>query len=171
MNNKVGFNRLGRRTGHRKALIKNLVTSLLKHERIETTKPKALEARRAAEKLVTRAKVDSVHNRREVAKTITSQDVLAKLFSVLGPRFANRAGGYTRILKLGQRFGDAAEMVILEFVERTGQAEAAPAAAPAKAKKVKEDAPAKAAPEAKKAPAKKAPAKKAAAKKSEDEAK
>ncbi len=119
MNNKTGFNRLNRRAGQRKALVKNMVTSLFVHERITTTKAKALEIRRYAEKMVTRAKVDSVHNRREIAKTITQNDVLVKLFTVLGPRFVSRAGGYTRILKLGQRFGDAAEMVILEFVERS----------------------------------------------------
>ena len=169
MNNKTGFNRLNRRAGHRRALIKNMVTSLITHERITTTKSKALEIRRHAEKMVTRAKVDSVHNRREIAKTITQDDVLGKLFTVLGPRFQNRAGGYTRILKLGQRYGDAAEMVILEFVERTEKAEAAPeAAAEAKAPKAKAPAAKKAAPKAEaaeKAPAKKAPAKKAAAKK------
>ena len=169
MNNKTGFNRLNRRAGHRRALIKNMVTSLITHERITTTKSKALEIRRHAEKMVTRAKVDSVHNRREIAKTITQDDVLGKLFTVLGPRFQNRAGGYTRILKLGQRYGDAAEMVILEFVERTEKAEAAPeAAAEAKAPKAKAPAAKKAAPKAEaaeKAPAKKTPAKKAAAKK------
>lgn len=154
MNNKTGFNRLNRRAGHRRALIKNMVTSLFTYERITTTKAKALEVKRHAEKMVTRAKVDSVHNRREIAKTITQDDVLKKLFTVLGPRFVNRAGGYTRMLKLGQRFGDAAEMVILEFVERTEKTteQATPTAE------------AKAAPEAKVA-AKKAPAKKAAAKK------
>jgi len=162
MNNKTGFNRLNRRPAQRRALIKNMVTSLFTHERITTTKAKALEVRRYAEKMVTRAKVDSVHNRREIAKTITQDDVLKKLFTVLGPRFQNRAGGYTRILKLGQRFGDAAEMVILELVERTEKTEAAaPEAKAAKAPKAKaapaEDAEAK--------PAKKAPAKKAAAKK------
>lgn len=162
MNNKTGFNRLNRRAGHRRALIKNMVTSLFTYERITTTKSKALEVRRHAEKMVTRAKVDSVHNRREIAKTITQDDVLAKLFTVLGPRFKSRAGGYTRILKLGQRYGDAAEMVILEFVERTEKAEAAPeAAAEAKAPKVTK----KAAPKAE--VAEKAPAakKKTAAKK------
>src|SRR6185369_16945266 len=127
MNNKTGFNRLNRRAGHRRAMIKNMVTSLFTYERITTTKSKALEVKRHAEKMVTRAKVDSVHNRREIAKTITQGDVLAKLFTVLGPRFQSRAGGYTRMLKLGQRFGDAAEMVILEFVERTEKGDSAPA--------------------------------------------
>jgi large subunit ribosomal protein L17 len=168
MNNKTGFNRLNRRAGHRRALIKNMVTSLITYERITTTKSKALEVRRHAEKMVTRAKVDSVHNRREIAKTITQDDVLGKLFTVLGPRFQNRAGGYTRILKIGQRYGDAAEMVILEFVERTEKAEAAPEAAPeakakAPAKKAAPKAEAGEKPAAKKAPAKKAVAKKAAA--------
>lgn len=162
MNNKTGFNRLNRRAGHRRALIKNMVTSLFTHERITTTKSKALEVRRHAEKMVTRAKVDSVHNRREIAKTITQDDVLAKLFTVLGPRFKTRAGGYTRILKLGQRYGDAAEMVILEFVERSEGGQAAEPAPEAKAKAPAKKAAKKAEGEA---PAKKAPAKKAAAKK------
>ena len=170
MNNKTGFNRLNRRAGHRRALIKNMVTSLFTYERITTTKSKALEVRRHAEKMVTRAKVDSVHNRREIAKTITQGDVLTKLFTVLGPRFEKRAGGYTRILKLGQRFGDAAQMVILEFVERTAQVDLVPSeASEAKAPKAKA-APKKPAGEkasgnvaTKKAPAKKAAAKKVAA--------
>lgn len=165
MNNKTGFNRLNRRAGHRRAMIKNMVTSLFTYERITTTKSKALEVRRHAEKMVTRAKVDSVHNRREIAKSITQGDVLSKLFTVLGPRFQNRAGGYTRILKIGQRYGDAAEMVILEFVERTEKAEAPAEAKAPKAKAAKEAAPKKAAAEKteKKASPKKATAKKVAA--------
>lgn len=119
MHNKTGFNALSRRVGHRKALIKNMVTSLMKYERITTTKAKAKEVRRFAEKMVTRAKVDSVHNRREIAKTITDKAMVIKLFTEIGPLFEKRPGGYTRILKLGRRFGDAAEMVLLEFVERT----------------------------------------------------
>lgn len=164
MNNKTGFNRLNRRAGHRRAMIKNMVTSLFTYERITTTKSKALEVKRHAEKMVTRAKVDSVHNRREIAKTITQGDVLNKLFTVLGPRFQSRAGGYTRMLKLGQRFGDAAEMVILEFVERSEKLEEAPApevkAPKANAKKADGET---AKGDEKKAPAKKAPAKKASA--------
>ena len=138
MNNKTGFNRLNRRAGQRRALLKNMVTSLFQYERITTTKAKALEVRRFAEKMVTRAKVDSVHNRREISKTITNETVLRKLFTVLGPRFQTRMGGYTRILKIGQRYGDAAEMVLLEFVERSGH-DAAPEAAPASAKKSSSD--------------------------------
>jgi len=93
-----------------------MVTSLIKYERIETTQAKAKEIRRTAEKLVTRAKVDSVHNRRIVAKTVYEKDMVNKLFTEVGPRFTERPGGYTRILKLGKRSGDAADMVILEFL-------------------------------------------------------
>ena len=164
MNNKTGFNRLNRRAGHRRALIKNMVTSLFTYERITTTKSKALEVRRHAEKMVTRAKVDSVHNRREIAKTITQGDVLVKLFTVLGPRFEKRSGGYTRILKLGQRFGDAAEMVIIEFVERTEKVDVAADAGGAKVPKAKV-ATQKSGDSSPEKSAKKAPAKKAASKK------
>ena len=116
MHNRKGFNRLGRKASHRKALHRNMVTSLIKYERIETTQAKAKEIRRTAEKLVTRAKVDSVHNRRIVAKTVYEKDMVNKLFTEVGPRFTERPGGYTRILKLGKRSGDAAYMVILEFL-------------------------------------------------------
>ena len=135
MNNKTGFNRLSRRAGHRRALLKNMVTSLFKYERITTTKAKALEVRRAAEKMITRAKVDSVHNRREISKTITNDVILKKLFSDIGPRFVSRAGGYTRILKLGQRYGDAAEMVLLEFVQKSNSVETTPEEKTTKGKK------------------------------------
>ncbi len=117
MHNRIGFNRLGRKSSHRKALEKNMVTSLLKYERVKTTKAKAREIRRTAEKMITRAKVDSVHNRRIVAKTVQEKDVLNKLFVEIAPKFKERPGGYTRILKIGSRQGDAAEMVILELVE------------------------------------------------------
>jgi large subunit ribosomal protein L17 len=95
-----------------------MATSLFRYERIKTTSAKAKEARRLAEKLITRAKVDSVHNRRIAGRTIVDARILAKLFTELGPRYTERAGGYTRILKLGKRFGDASEMVILELVDR-----------------------------------------------------
>ena len=116
MHNRVGFNRLGRKSSHRKALHRNMVTSLIKYERIKTTKAKAREIRRTAEKLVTRGKTDTVHNRRLAARIIYEKAALNKLFTEIGPRFADRPGGYTRIVKLGYRKGDAAEMVILEFL-------------------------------------------------------
>ena len=95
-----------------------MVTALFKYERIKTTKAKAQALRSVAEKMITRARVDSVHNRRIVAKKIADGQVLAKLFTDIAPRFEGRPGGYTRVLKLGQRYGDAAEMVLLELVER-----------------------------------------------------
>jgi large subunit ribosomal protein L17 len=94
-----------------------MVTSLFNYERIRTTKAKALEIRRSAEKLITRAKVDSVHNRRIVSSRLYSEGVVAKLFTDIAPRMKDRAGGYTRVIKLGERAGDAAEMVILELVD------------------------------------------------------
>jgi large subunit ribosomal protein L17 len=118
MRHRDGVNRLDRRAGHRKALKNNMVTSLFRYERIETTKAKALVVRSFAEKMITRAKVDSVHNRRILARFIHDGGVLAKLFTEIGPRYVERHGGYTRILKLGRRPGDAAEMVFLELVDR-----------------------------------------------------
>ena len=137
MKHRIGYNRLGRKSSHRKALIRNMVTQLYRHERIRTTKSKALEVRKKAEKYITRAKEDSVHNRRIVAKDILDKEIVAKLFTDIGPRFADRPGGYTRILKLGFRKGDAADMVILELVEEDS-GESAPKARPKKAEAVPE---------------------------------
>jgi large subunit ribosomal protein L17 len=95
-----------------------MATSLFRYERITTTKAKALAVRRTAEKMITRAKVDSVHNRRTIGKDIKDKEILAKLFTEIGPSNASRPGGYTRILKIGKRKGDAADMVILELVEK-----------------------------------------------------
>ena len=117
MNHRSGFNSLSRTTAHRRVMSRNMVTSLFRFERITTTKSKALEVRKAAEKLITRGKVDSVHNRREVAKFISDEKILNKLFTEIGPRMKERNGGYTRVLKLGFRQGDAADMVILELVD------------------------------------------------------
>ena len=117
MHHRSGFNPLSRTTAHRRAMSRNMVTSLFRFERITTTKSKALEVRKAAEKLITRGKVDSVHNRREVAKFISDEKILNKLFTEIGPRMKERNGGYTRVLKLGFRQGDAADMVILELVD------------------------------------------------------
>jgi len=158
MNNKTGFNALSRTSAHRRAMSRNMVTSLFRFERITTTQAKAKEVRKAAEKLITRSKVDSVHNRRIAAKFIQDEKILNKLFKELGPRMKDRNGGYTRIMKIGFRQGDAADMVILELVDYklpTEESKAEPKAEKAKAE-----------PKAKKAPAKKAApkAKKTAAK-------
>ena len=106
-----------RRSAHRKALHRNMVTSLFRYERIRTTKAKALEIRRTAEKLITRAKVDSVHNRRIVSGRLYDEGMVAKLFTNIAQRMKERPGGYTRIIKLGERPGDASEIVILELVD------------------------------------------------------
>jgi large subunit ribosomal protein L17 len=94
-----------------------MVTSFFREERINTTRAKALAVRRSAEKLITRAKTDSVHNRRIVSSRLYDEGIAAKLFTVIAPRMKDRPGGYTRIIKLGQRPGDASEMVILELVD------------------------------------------------------
>ena len=117
MNHRNGFNPLSRTTAHRRAMTRNMVTSLFRYERITTTEAKAKEVRKAAEKLITLAKVNSVHNRRTVAKFIADEKILNKLFTEIGPRMKERNGGYTRILKLGFRQGDAADTVIFELVD------------------------------------------------------
>ena len=117
MNHRSGFNALSRTTAHRRAMSRNMVTSLFRYERITTTKAKALEVRKSAEKLITRAKEDTVHNRRQVAKFIADEKILNKLFTEIGPRMKDRNGGYTRVLKMGFRQGDAADVVILELVD------------------------------------------------------
>jgi large subunit ribosomal protein L17 len=94
-----------------------MITSLFRKERIKTTKAKAFEIRRAAEKMITRAKEDSVHNRRIVSSRLFDEGIVAKLFTDIAPRMKDRNGGYTRIIKLGERKGDAAEIVILELVD------------------------------------------------------
>ena len=163
MNHKNGFNPLSRTTAHRRAMSRNMVTSLFRYERITTTKAKALEVRKAAEKLITRSKVDTVHNRRQAARYIQDETILAKLFTDIGPRMKVRAGGYTRVLKLGFRQGDAADMVILELVDykldsgdKTEKKETKKAKEPAE----KKAAPKKAAASKKDTGEKKAPAKK-----------
>ena len=119
MKHKIKLNRLGRKAAHRKSLHRNMVISLFKYERIKTTIAKAKAVRRTAEKLITKAKNDTVHRRRIAAKVIHDKGILTKLFTDIAPRFNERPGGYTRIIKLGQRASDAAEMVFLEFIERT----------------------------------------------------
>ncbi len=163
MKHRNGFNPLSRNASHLRAMHRNMVTSLFKYERVTTTQPKALEVRRTAEKLITRAKVDSVHNRRQVARFISDEAVLAKLFTEIGPRMKERAGGYTRVLKLGFREGDAAEVAILELVDyKLDVSEKEDKKAKKSDAKSVEDKKADAKPAAKKAAAPKAAAPKAA---------
>jgi len=109
--------KLGRTTAHRKALLRNLATALLEHERIITTEPKAKELRRVADKLVTLGKRGDLHARRQALQTVRSNNVVQKLFNEIAPRFAERQGGYTRVLRLGYRPGDAAAMAVIELVD------------------------------------------------------
>jgi large subunit ribosomal protein L17 len=111
--------RLGAGPKHQKRLLSNLAVSLFEHERIQTTEAKAKMLRPYAERLITKAKKGSVHHRRQVLAVIEERDVVHKLFADIGPRFADRNGGYTRILKLGPRNGDGAPMALVELVEGT----------------------------------------------------
>lgn len=115
---------LSRNSSHRKAMFRNMVASLVEHEVIKTTLPKAKELRRIAEPFITLAKTDSVANRRLAFNRLRSDAAVGKLFSELGPRFKERPGGYLRILKCGFRAGDAAPMAIVELVDRADTAEA-----------------------------------------------
>jgi large subunit ribosomal protein L17 len=108
----------GRNSSHRKAMFKNMMVSLLKHELIKTTVAKAKELRGYIEPMITLAKVDSVHNRRLAFSRLRDRDMVQKLFNELGPHFQTRPGGYTRVLKCGNRKGDAAPMAIVELVGR-----------------------------------------------------
>ena len=182
MRHGMAHRKLGRTSAHRSAMFRNQLASLIESERIVTTLPKAKELRPQIEKLITLAKNDSVHARRQAARVVPDDAIIAKLFDTIGPRFSTRPGGYTRILKLGARRGDAAEMAILELVERTADADAkadtpakggakkkaAPASAPAGDEKPKRAK--KAAPKADEdAPAAEAKPKKAAPKKKKTE--
>jgi large subunit ribosomal protein L17 len=109
--------KLGRTTAHRKALLRNLATALLEHERIVTTEPKAKELRRVADKLVTLGKRGNLHARRQALQVVQKNAVVQKLFNDIAPRFAERHGGYTRIVRLGYRPGDAAAMAVIELVD------------------------------------------------------
>ncbi len=116
MRHRITGRRLGRTTEHRLALMRNMSTSLFEHERITTTLQKAKELRRFAEKIITLSKKESLHSRRLVARHVHDKRVVRKLFDTISPRYAQRPGGYTRIIKLGPRQGDCAEMAIIELV-------------------------------------------------------
>lgn len=148
MNHKHGYRKLGRVSSHRRAMLRNMTTSLLKHERIETTVPKAKELRGIVDRMITLGKRGDLHSRRLAASYLFDDDTVKKVFDDLASRFKNRPGGYTRILRTGYRFGDGADMAFLELVdfqdqkEKTTKAKAAPVAAKKKAapKKAKADA-------------------------------
>lgn len=132
--NKSG-NRLSRTTPHRKAMIRNMVTSLLQHERIVTTTAKAKEVRKVADKMITLGKRGDLHARRQALAVMQDKKVVAKLFDTLSQEYMERAGGYTRIIRTGNRLGDAASMAILELVNyrEKDESEAPPVAEPAPA--------------------------------------
>jgi large subunit ribosomal protein L17 len=152
MRHRVHARKLGRDPSHRKAMYRNLVTSLLEHERVETTDAKAKEVRRLADRMITLGKKGDLAARRRALSVIRERDVTAKVFGELAERFRNRPGGYTRVLKSRVRVGDAAAMSIVELVEALDEAP-------------KQKTSSKKASTAKKAPAKKAATKKTAAKK------
>ena len=124
-----GLRKLNRTSSHRLAMLRNMANSLIEHEAIKTTVPKAKELRRVVEPLITLAKEPTLANKRLAFDRLRNRDNVVKLFNVLGPRFAKRPGGYTRILKMGFRVGDNAPMAYMELVERSDDAPAADAAA------------------------------------------
>ena len=157
-----GTRKLGRPTAHRVAMLRGMVTLLLENGQIETTLARAKEVRSMAEKMITLGKKNTLASRRAALSYITKESVVTKLFTEIAPSYADRNGGYTRILKLGNRRGDAAEMAIVALVKDEKAVETAPATTATEAPKAEAT---EAAP-AEKAPAEKAPAKKPAAKKS-----
>ncbi len=130
MRHRVATKKLGRTASHRTAMRRNMASSIIEHERITTTTVKAKAIRPFVEKLVTLSKEDTVHHRRHAFALLRNKEAVTKLFETLGPRFNDRPGGYTRILKLSKpRLGDASERSIIEFVERTIEVEAVSAEA------------------------------------------
>ncbi len=161
------FNHLGRKSGHRKAMLANMASSLILHKRIETTEAKAKALRVYIEPLITKSKDDSTHSRRTVFSYLKQKEAITELFRVIAPKIADRPGGYTRILKLGFRLGDAADMAMIELVDfsataatATDKPEVKKAATTRRSRAKKTDKPAeggavtKAAPKAKAAPKK-----------------
>jgi large subunit ribosomal protein L17 len=118
MRHRQSGRKLNRNSSHRKAMFSNMAASLMQHEVIKTTLPKAKELRRVAEPLITMAKTDSVHKRRLAYARLRDRDTVTKLFNELGPRYKDRPGGYLRILKMGFRPGDKAPMALVELVDR-----------------------------------------------------
>ena len=129
MRHRHGLRKLNRTSSHRLAMLRNMTNSLLLHEAIKTTLPKAKELRRVVEPMITLGKKPSLANRRLAFNRLRDRDIVTKLFEELGPRFANRNGGYLRILKFGFRQGDNAPMALVELVDRPEQATEAPVVA------------------------------------------
>ena len=125
MRHGAGYRKLNRTHEHRKALFANMAGSLIEHEQIKTTLPKAKDLRRIAEKLITLGKRGDLHARRQAAAALKQDMYVAKLFDILGPRYKDRQGGYVRVLKAGFRYGDMAPMAIIEFVDRDTSAKGA----------------------------------------------
>ena len=143
MRHRHGLRKLNRTTSHRLAMLRNMTNSLLTHEAIRTTLPKAKELRRVAEPLITLAKNPTLANRRVAFDRLRDKDAVYKLFNELGPRYAKRPGGYLRILKFGFRVGDNAPMALVELMDRPEPAaETTEEAKPAKAPKAAKEAPA-----------------------------
>lgn len=117
MRHRMANRKLGRTSAHRKALFRNQLTALFTHERITTTVAKAKELRPLAEKMVTLARTGTLHGRRRVLRMISDKDVVRRLYDDIAPRFVDRPGGYTRIMRLGRRQGDGAEIAIIEFID------------------------------------------------------
>lgn len=157
MRHNMSGRKLNRTSSHRKALFSNLVCSLIEHEQISTTLPKAKDLRSFADKMITVAKKDTLAARRQALSFLRSEEAVKKLFDVLGKRYASRNGGYTRVLKSGLRYGDCAPMAIIEFVDRD-----------VKAKGLRQKTLLAASKEAEKAPAEKKEAPKAEVKKVKD---
>ena len=152
MRHQLSGRQLSRNSAHRKALMRNMAAALLRHETIRTTLPKAKELRRVVEPLITLGKTDSIAHRRRAFAQLRDDEVVTKLFEDVGPRFRARAGGYTRILKMEARPGDAAPMALMQLVEKASGDAPPPKEPVKKVRKPKQAAPAK--PAAKKAPAK-----------------
>jgi large subunit ribosomal protein L17 len=119
MADRIAGRRLGRSTAHRLSLFRNQVTDLLRHGKIVTTEAKAKEVRSVAEKVITLGRQGSLHARRRALRVVSDKDIIKKLFDDIGPRYASRSGGYTRLVKLGPRRGDGAHMAQLELVEES----------------------------------------------------
>jgi large subunit ribosomal protein L17 len=127
MRHGLGLRKLNRTSSHRLAMLRNMMNSLIEHEAVKTTLPKSKELRRVVEPMITLAKVDTLANRRLAFDRLRDRNSVTKLFTVLGPRFNARPGGYTRILKMGYRVGDNAPMAFVELVDRGEETAAAPA--------------------------------------------